>query len=144
MPQRSKLSWRYWKTPVLFGAGFCILQTLVAIVRFGGREDWNPIIILFAIPAILLGLAMFFLCGLLIGLLVQRLLKGSSGSWRIALKVAAALATPPAVWFSIVGGLLGPPSILIGALIPYLFLVGIPVLIHACWLRLARSRHTKK
>ena len=68
---RPNLPWRYWKTPVLFGAGLCILQILVAIVRFAGREGWNPAI-LFEIPAILLGLAMFFLCGLMVGLLVQR------------------------------------------------------------------------
>ena len=103
MPMRFKPSWRYWKTPVLFGTGLCILQTLVAIVRFGGRESWNPIILL-EIPFILLGLIMFFLCGLLIGLLVQRLLKGSSGAWRSTLMVAVALATPLAVWFSLVGG----------------------------------------
>ncbi len=143
MPMRFNPSWRYWKTPVLFGAGLCILQTLVAIVRFGGRESWNPIILL-EIPFILLGLIMFFLCGLLIGLLVQRLLKGSSGAWRSTLMVAVALATPLAVWFSLVGGLLGPPGILFGALIPYLLLVGILVLIHTCCLRLARSRVAKK
>ena len=140
---RLKLSWRYWKTPVLFGAGLCILQTLVAIVRFGGSESWN-LVILLEIPFILLGLVMFFLCGLLIGLLVQRLLKGSSGAWRSTLMVAVALATPLAVWFSLVGGLLGPLGVLFGTLIPYLLLVGIPVLIHACWFRLARPRVVKK
>ena len=27
--RRLKLSWRYWKTPVLFGVGLCALQILV-------------------------------------------------------------------------------------------------------------------
>ena len=138
MFKRPKFSWQYWKVPVFFGAGICILQIVVAIVRFGGRGDWDPTAMLFTIPAILIGLVMFFLCGLLIGLLVQRLLKGSSGTWRTVLMVAVALATPFAIWFSLFGGLLGPPGVLIGALIPYLLLVGVPVLGKACWLRLAR------
>ena len=136
---RLRFSWNYWKTPVLFGAGLCTLQILVAIVRFGGRESWSPGI-LFAIPAMLFGLALFFLCGLLIGLLVQRLLKGCTGAWRTTLMVAVALATPFAVLFSIFGGLLGPPVVLIYALIPYLLLVGLPVLVHKFWLRFASSR----
>ena len=116
---RPNLPWRYWKTPVLFGAGLCILQILVAIVRFAGREGWNPAI-LFEIPAILLGLAMFFLCGLMVGLLVQRLLKGRTGAWRTVLMVGVVLATPFAVLFSLFGGLLGPPVVLIGTLVPVL------------------------
>jgi hypothetical protein len=56
-----KISWRYWRTPALFGSGFCIVQILTAIVRFGGL-GWNP--------DTLFGLPMFFLCGLLIWLLV--------------------------------------------------------------------------
>ena len=116
MPTRLKLSWRYWKTPVLFGASLCILQILVAIVRFGGRDGWNPAI-LFEAPAILFGLALFFLGGVLVGLLVQRLLEGCTGAWRTALMVGVALATPFAVLFSLLGGLLGPPIVLIGTLI---------------------------
>ena len=122
---------------MLFGAGICILQIVVAIVRFGGRGHWDPTAMLFAIPAILVGLVMFFLCGLLIGLLVQRLLKGTSGTWRTVLMVAVALATPFAIYFSLLGGLLGLPGVLIGALIPYLLLVGVPVPSKAWWLRLA-------
>ena len=111
-----KISWRYWRTPALFGSGFCIVQILTAIVRFGGL-GWNP--------DTLFGLPMFFLCGLLIGLLVQRLLKGHTGAWRTALMACVTLASPFAVMFSLVGGLLGPPGVLIGALIPYLLLVWI-------------------
>ena len=134
---RPQLSWSYWKTPVIFGAGFCILQILVALVRFGGREGWipaNP----FEIPAMLFGLAMFFLCGLLVGLLVQRLLRGSTGTWRSALLIGVGLATPFAIMFSLFGGLLGPPVVLIAALIPYLLLVGVPVLLHKSWLRIRK------
>ena len=54
------------------------------------------------------------------------------------------LASPFAVMFSLVGGLLGPPGVLIGALIPYLLLVGIPVLIHKFRLGFASRRRTKK
>ena len=130
-PARASASsrWSYWKTPVLFGIGFCVLQLLVALARFGSMDSWNPAELLFAIPAILSGLILFFLGGLLIGLLAQRLLRGVVGSWRRGLWVPIAVATPFAVLFSLVGGLLGPHMVVIGALFPYLLLVGIPLLI---------------
>ena len=31
---RSKPSWHYWKVPVLFGAGNCVVQTLLPLIRF--------------------------------------------------------------------------------------------------------------
>lgn len=84
------------------------------------------------------GLAMFFLCGLLAGLLLQRLLRGCTGAWRYVLLAGAGLATPFAILFSLGGGLLGPAGVLIGALIPYLVLVGVPVLLHQSWSRFRR------
>ena len=130
-PSRASASsrWRYWKTPVLFGIGFCVLQLLLALVRFGSMDSWDPAELLFAIPAMLSGLLLFFLGGLLVGLLAQRLLRGVVGSWRRGLWVAIAVATPFAVLLSLVGGLLGPHMVVIGALVPYLLLVGIPLLI---------------
>ena len=73
-PSRTSTSsrWRYWKTPVLYGVGFCVLQVLVALVRFGFIDSWDPAELLLAIPAILSGLVLFFLGGLLVGLLAQR------------------------------------------------------------------------
>ena len=130
--------WRYWKTPVLFGVGLCVLQVLVALVRFGSMDSWNPADLLFALPAILSGLILLFLGGLLVGLLVQRFLRGVVGAWRTVLLAAVAVATPFAVLFSLVGGLLGPHMVVIGALVPYLLLVGIPVSIRQCSQRLRR------
>ena len=123
-PSRASASsrWRYWKTPVLFGIGLCVLQLLLALVRFGSMDSWDPAEVLFAIPAILSELLLFFLGGLLVGLLAQRLLRGVVGSWRRGLWIAIAVATPFAV-------LLGPHMVVIGALVPYLLLVGIPLLI---------------
>ena len=132
-PQRSRL--RYWKTPVLFGLGFCVLQVLLALVRFGFMGFMDPANLLVAIPSILSGLALFFLGGLLAGLLAQRLLRGVVGSWRSVLLVMFALATLLAVGFSLMGGLLGPHGVVIGAVVPYLILVGIPVLIRKFWER---------
>ncbi len=132
-PQRSRL--RYWKTPVLFGLGFCVLQVLLALVRFGFMGFIHPANLLVAIPSIRSGLALFFLGGLLAGLLVQRLLRGAVGSWRSVFLVMFALATLLAVGFSLVGGLLGPHGVVIGAVVPYLILVGIPVLIRNFWER---------
>ena len=130
-PSRASASsrWRYWKTPVLFGIGLCVLQLLLALVRFGSMDSWNPAEVLFAIPAILSGLLLFFLGGPLVGLLAQRLLRGVVGSSRRGLWVAIAVATPLAVLLSLVGGLLGPHMVVIGALVPSLLLVGIPLLI---------------
>ena len=56
-PSRDPASsrWRYWKMPVWFGIGFCVLQVLVPLVRFG-----SPAELLFVIPAILFGLILFF------------------------------------------------------------------------------------
>ena len=64
-PSRASASsrWRYWKTPVLFGIGFCVMQLLLALVRFGSMDSWDPAELLFAIPAILSGLLLFFLAG---------------------------------------------------------------------------------
>ena len=59
-----------------FGIGFCVLQVLVALVRFGSMDSWNPAELLFVIPAILSGLILFFLGGLLVGLFAQRLRDG--------------------------------------------------------------------
>jgi hypothetical protein len=130
---RPRRSWRhYWKTPVCFGFGFCILQILVAIVRFGTMDSGNPTNLLFAIPSIVSGLILFFLAGLLVGLLAQYLLKGVVGPWRTWILVGFAVATPFAVLFSLVGGLLGPHMVVIGALVPYLLLAGIPLLIRRC------------
>ena len=56
----SSSRWHYWKTPVLFGVGFCVLQILVALVRFGSMDSWNPEELLFAIPALFSGLVLFF------------------------------------------------------------------------------------
>ena len=101
-------------------------------------DSWNPADLLFALPAILSGLILLFLGGLLVGLLVQRFLRGVVGAWRTVLLAAVAVATPFAVMFSLVGGLLGPHMVVIGALVPYLLLVGIPVSIRQCSQRLRR------
>ena len=102
--------WHYWKTPVLFGVGFCVLQILVALVRFGSMDSWNPEELLFAIPALFSGLVLFFLGGVLVGLLAQRLLRGVVGAWRSVLLIALGVATPLAVLFSLVGALLHGPE----------------------------------
>ncbi len=145
-PLRASASsrWHYWKTPVLFGVGFCVLQVLVALVRFGSTDSWNPEELLFAIPALLSGLVLFFLGGVLVGLLAQRLLRGVVGAWRSVLLVALGVATPLAVLFSLVGGLLGPHMVVIGALAPYLLLVGIPLLIRQCWQHLLSPPRLKE
>jgi hypothetical protein len=40
------------------------------------------------------------------------------------------------VLLSLAGGLLGPPFVVVYALVPYLALVGIPVLIRKAWRRM--------
>ncbi len=132
----NRRSWDYWKTPVWFGLGLCILQVLIAVIRFGTMGVSNPFELFVAIPGIVSGLILFFVAGLLIGLLAQRLLRGVGGTPRILLLVGLAVATPLAVLFSLVGGLLGPHMVVIYALVPFLVLVGIPMLIYTTWRRL--------
>ena len=126
--------WRYWKVPVCFGAGFAALQLFIAMMRFGfawvgtgvrgtGRDGISA----FA-ASIVFGSGLFVLAGILAGLILRWSVRGTSGTWRFVLVVAGVLATPPALWFSLAGGLLGPPGVIIGATAPYLILVGIPAL----------------
>ena len=49
---------------------------------------------------------------------------------------AVVLTTPIAVMYSLVGGLLGPPGVIAGAIAPYLIIVGIPALLGKLWRRL--------
>ncbi len=132
----NRRSWGYWKLPVWFGLGLCVLQVLVAVIRFGTMHHSDPFGLLIALPSIASGLVIFFIAGALIGLLAQRMLKGVSGTPRVWILVGLAIATPLAVLFSLVGGLLGPHMVVIYALVPFLVLVGIPMLIRAIWLRL--------
>ena len=130
--------WRHWKVPVLFGTGFSAAQLAVFLVRFGSvgpaaqQEQWvSPI------SGLVTGLLLFFGGGLLAGLLAQRVLRGSIGKWRVFLLVALAIATPIALMASLVGGLLGPPFVLVYAIAPYLLLVGLPALARKTWRRLS-------
>ncbi len=130
--------WLYWKMPVLFGAGFTAAQLLVAFMRFGfawsrtGPPGLGSGFLLFA-GNIVSGLLLFIPAGVLAGLLLRWFLRGSAGRWRIVLIGAVVVATPVAVMFSLVGGLLGPPGVVIGATAPYLIIVGIPALLARLW-----------
>ncbi len=118
-----------WGFPVLCGFGMCVLQTLVALYRFGGESS------LFRFPdtTMWMSLGLFFVTGGLIGILIQRLLRGTTSGFRILLLLATILATPVAVWLSLIGGLFGPLGVLIYGILPYLLLVGIVRLIGKLW-----------
>ena len=121
--------------PVFAGLGFCALQISLLVVRFGLGGRGAPGHHLGAwMVGMLSGLGLFFLGGLLAALLVRRLLRGAEGRWRVCLIVLAASATPIALLASLAGGLLGPPLVVLWATIPYLLLVGIPVLGRRLWL----------
>ena len=129
--------WRYWKMPMLAGFGFCALQVGLLVVRFGFSDNLNP-----GRPpggwivGMLSGLILFFLAGLLAALLVRRLLRGTQGRWRVCLIGLTVAATPIALLASLAGGLLGPPLVVLWATIPYLLIVGVPVLGRRLWLLL--------
>ena len=135
MPENSLLAkfhtfrQNYWFLPVLCGLGMCVLQTVLAIYRFGN----NISLLQFLNPLMWLGLGLFFVAGGLIGMLIERLLRGTTSGFRILLLVAAILATPIAIYLSLVGGLFGPPGVVIYGMFPYLLLVGIPRLIGKLW-----------
>ena len=108
------------------GAGMVALQTLLALYRFGDSTALPQLVN----PQMWIGLGLFFVTGWVIGWVVERLLRGTTGRFRTLL-----LATPVAVAGSLVGGLFGPPGVLLYGLIPYLLLVGIPRLIGVVWTR---------
>ena len=125
------VTWRAWGIPVRCGAGMVVLQTLLALYRFGDSTALLQLVN----PLIWIGLGLFFVTGWLIGWVVERLLRGTTGRFRTLLLGATILATPVAVAGSLVGGLFGPPGVLLYGLIPYLLLVGIPRLIGVVWTR---------
>lgn len=129
-----------WRFPIYCGAGFCALQVLVYVGRFGsaGYQDLSRQMLGSIFP-MLSGLVLFFIAGLLAGMLVQWFLRDTRGGWRKFVICAVAVAIPFSVWLSLVGGLLGPVGALIYCLAPFLLLVGIPALVRWTWLRLARS-----
>lgn len=126
--------WRYWKVPICFGAGFAALQTFIAMMRFGsawigtGARGVGRDVIPAFTASVAFGLGLFVLAGVLVGLVLRWSVRGTSGIWRFVLVAAGVLATPLALWFSLAGGLLGPPGVIIGATAPYLIFVGIPAL----------------
>ena len=123
------MTWRTWGVPVRCGVGMVALQTLLALYRFGDTTALLQLVN----PLMWIGLGLFFVTGWLIGWVVERLLRGTTGRFRTLLLGATILATPVAVAGSLVGGLFGPPGVLIYGLIPYLLLVGIPRLIGKGW-----------
>ena len=123
------MTWRTWGVPVRCGVGMVALQTLLALYRFGDTTAWLQLVN----PLMWIGLGLFFFTGWVIGWVVERLLRGTTGRFRTLLLGATILATPVAVAGSLVGGLFGPPGVLLYGLIPYLLLVGIPRLIGKGW-----------
>ena len=123
--------WTTWKGPVAFAGAFCLLEVAVFAVRFG--LDWQ---IAALVPAITLGLAEMFAAGLISGWFLLVVLRRAGGRWRIALAVAAAVATPFSLLGSMIGGLLGPIGVVVYTTAPYLILVGLPVLAKSTWQRM--------
>ena len=96
---------RAWRFPLLCGVGMVILQTGLAIYRFGETSS----LLQWLNPLMWVGLGLFFVTGGLIGLVIERLLRGTTGRFRTLLLAATILATPVAIGASLVGGLFGPP-----------------------------------
>ena len=78
---------------MLCGVGMMILQTGLALYRFGGttslREWVNPLM--------WIGLGLFFVTGGLIGIVIERLLRGTTGRFRTLLVVVRLVTHAPAI-----------------------------------------------
>ena len=86
------------------GAGMVALQTLLALYRFGDGTALPQLVN----PPMWIGLGLFFVTGWVIGWVVERLLRGTTGRFRTLLLGATFLATPMAVAGSLVGGAIRP------------------------------------
>ncbi len=124
IPRRS-----YWFFPVVCGLAMCALQILIVLYRFGSESFLSG----FSNDQMWVGLVLFFVTGVLIGLLIQLLLRGTASGFRVLLLVATVLATPLAVYMSLLGGLFGQFGVIIAGILPFLLLVGIPRLIGKLW-----------
>ena len=119
-----------WRFALLCGVGMVLLQTGLALYRFGGTTGLGE----WVNPQMWIGQGLFFVTGGLIGLVIERLLRGPTGRFRALLVVATILATPLAIGLSLVEDCSAPPpGVLIYGLLPYLLLVGIPRLIGKGW-----------
>ena len=98
------MTWRTWGVPVRCGVSMVALQTLLALYHFGDTTAWLQLVN----PLMWLGLGLFFVTGWVIGWVVERRLRGTTGRFRTLLLGATNLATPVAVAGSLVGGLFGP------------------------------------
>ena len=69
------MTWRTWGVPVRCGVGMVALQTLLALYRFGDTTALLQLVN----PLMWIGLGLFFVTGWLIGWVVERLLRGTTG-----------------------------------------------------------------
>ena len=120
-----------WKLPLLFGIGLCALQVTLALGRFGAGRSLSAWIR----PDLLL----FFIAGFLAGWLSDALLRGTNGTWRKLLIACIATAAVFAVPMSLLGGLFGPPVVVLGGLLPFLAIAGVPALSRSLWIRFRRA-----
>jgi len=122
-----------YRASLRYGAAYTVVFLVVATVRFVWMEDAGPLSLPHA-AALVSGLFLAYGAGCLFALPLIWTLRRFRMSPRIPVLLWTA-AVPISALGTVLGGLLGPPGILLLGGVPILAAIGLAFLVQAIWLR---------